>query len=312
MTTLLALAALAPTSVSGWVTLWNPDSPTAFVANAPKLQEALVGWIDVDENGIARRNDFAKAEALAPIKAAAKKNNVKLFAMAANYAEDGFDPVRVTKFLQGSIKRDAHVENLVAIAKEDGFDGIDLDYESIRAIDKNAYSEFVEKLAAALRKEKKLLSVTVHPKTEDLGTWDGPRAQDYARIGKAADIVRIMAYDQHWSGSEKGPIASNAWVDAIAAYAVTKIDPSKIDLGVSAYGYDWASKPATSLTWKNVPPGMPIKIDPDSGERTWGNARFSGPESLKAKLEIVAKHKLRGISFWYVGSESPDFWTALP
>jgi len=310
ITTLITL--LAPVSVAGWVTLWNPDSPKSFAANAPKLREAMVQWIEVDENGIPQRNDQAKAELLKPIRETAKANKVRLFAMANNYGPNGFDPVRVSKFLNGSIKREAHIERLVEIAKADGFDGIDLDYESLRAIDRNAYSEFVERLAAAARKQNLLLSVTVHPKTDDQGTWDGPRAQDYARIGKVADILRIMAYDQHWSDSEAGPISSNDWADSIAAYAITKVDPKKIDLGVAAYGYDWASKPATSLAWKNVPPGMQFKIDPASGERTWGNARFAGPESLKAKLEIVAKHGLRGVSFWYVGSETPDFWSALP
>ena len=33
--------------------------------------------------------------------------------------------------------------------------------------------------------------------------------------------------------------------------------------------------------------------------------------SLKPKLDVFKKYKLRGISVWVLGGEDPDFWTVL-
>jgi len=63
-------------------------------------------------------------------------------------------------------------------------------------------------------------------------------AFDYAAIGKYADWVQIMTYDEHWSGGTPGPIASLPWVENVIKYAITVIPKEKILLGVAAYGYD--------------------------------------------------------------------------
>ena len=34
-------------------------------------------------------------------------------------------------------------------------------------------------------------------------------------------------------------------------------------------------------------------------------------QSLKPKLDILKKYKLRGISVWVLGKEAPDFWSVL-
>ena len=33
--------------------------------------------------------------------------------------------------------------------------------------------------------------------------------------------------------------------------------------------------------------------------------------SLKPKLDILKKYKLKGISVWVLGKEAPDFWSVL-
>jgi len=41
------------------------------------------------------------------------------------------------------------------------------------------------------------------------------------------------------------------------------------------------------------------------------NTYIEDSQSLKPKLNILKKYKLRGISVWVLGSEDPAFWNVL-
>ncbi len=51
-----------------------------------------------------------------------------------------------------------------------------------------------------------------------------------------------MAYDEHWSGSTPGPVASLAWCAKVADYATSAIDSDKIVMGLPLYGRAWQDK----------------------------------------------------------------------
>ena len=88
------------------------------------------------------------------------------------------------------------------------------------------------------------------PRPSDTTTgWGG--ASDYAALGAHADLVTVMAYEYHGSWSGPGPIAPYAWVEQVAAFAVSQIPPEKVLLGLAAYGFDWntTSGGARYLGW---------------------------------------------------------------
>jgi hypothetical protein len=51
-----------------------------------------------------------------------------------------------------------------------------------------------------------------------------------------------MTYDYHFESP--GPIAPYAWVDSVAAFAVTQVPAGKVEIGVAAYGRDWIARKA--------------------------------------------------------------------
>lgn len=301
-------------TVAAWVVFWNPVSVATFAERAGGLDEALVEWTGVDEGGLPFRRPRTP-EQETTLREAARRNGTRLWGMANNYAyPTGFDAGRMSLMLNDPALRRGHVTALVKIATEDRLTGIDLDYESLKATDRDAYTVFVRDLAAALHRDKRRLSVTVHPKVDDDGGWDGPRAQDYREIGKVADVVRIMAYDYSWSGAPAGPIAPDEWVRRVAVYARSRVPARKLSLGIPCYGYDWGKTPATSLVWSDFLSLLTTdKAAPatDSGEEVADAARFGGATSLARKTAIARELGLGGISFWYVGSEEPRTWDVL-
>ncbi len=236
----------------------------------------------------------------------------------------GFDAQRVSLVVNDPARRAQHIADILALVRDNDYDGIDIDYESLDPADRDAFSLFIEELAAALHAEGKLLSIAVHAKSDDAGAWSGAAAQDWARLGAAVDSFKIMTYDFHNAASEAGPIAPLDWVDAVLSYAARVVPPEKTWMGVPVYGYDWAGGGGRSLNWRQA-----LKLveqnsaqpqrDPASGELwfSYNDGRntvwFNDGETLAGRLELLAeKHPaVAGIAIWPLGGEDPANWTAI-
>ena len=91
----------------------------------------------------------------------------------------------------------------MALVRQHHYAGIDIDYEKLRAGDRQVFTAFISELAAALHARGKVLSVALFAKTTNAGYAPRNMAQDYAAIGRVADQVRIMTYDI--TGPPPGP-----------------------------------------------------------------------------------------------------------
>jgi spore germination protein YaaH len=218
--------------------------------------------------------------------------------------------------------RAAHAERLTDLVVSKGYDGLDLDYESRRAEDRDEFSLFVETLASRLHAEDKKLAIAVHAKTSEPGGWSGAKAQDWKRLGRAADEFKIMLYDYHWNGSEAGPAAPPGWIDEVLTFAETRVAPYKIRMGLPFYGRDWRGTEARDLVYTEVRQLAEERSATmqrhSSGEPYFKysddhTVYYQDSRSIGMKLEVLKrKHpKVGGIAVWHVGGESRDYWTTL-
>lgn len=296
--------------IGGWMVFRNPDSLEDFARHATQIDDVMAEWVTCAPDGQAVRVATITLAQRARAVLIAHNHRITLYGMVQNSGED-FEAKRVEAFLYDPAKRQNHIAQLVRIAQEDRLAGLDLDYESLAARDRAPYSAFVQELATALHRAGKRLSVTVHPKEAEPGTWDGAIAHDYAKIGAAADVMRVMCYDFHWSTSDAGAIAPTDWVERVMKCALAAAPKRKLAMGVACYGYDWSQKPATSLTWKDwLPHAAGQTIDPRSGEYVSGKVDFAGAKSAQAKFALARRLGIPRISFWYIGAEEPEFWAA--
>jgi len=96
----------------------------------------------------------------------------------------------LSDFLDEEEAQEAHIENIVEMCTERGFDGVEIDYRGVATDQRQAYTSFIEALADALHGVGLQLSVTVeHPKLTD-GGWE-TGGYDLAALGEAADAVRV-------------------------------------------------------------------------------------------------------------------------
>ena len=250
---------------------------------------------------------------------------IKVIPTVANTTAGLWDSVTVSKVINDPQLRRVHVNSIVSLIESNGFDGIQIDYEDLPADDRASFSAFVTDLADAVHKAGKVLYVTVHVKEDDAGYDTRNKSQDYAAIGKAADLVCLMAYDWHWSTGPSGPIAPYDWVQRVLTYSVTQIPPSKILLGVGLFGYDWVGTTATSLTWRQVVAlAGQYRVD-----ETWDvgaqsphfsytvhgvrhDVWYENGLSAAAKFDLARRYRLGGVELWRLGGEDPAVWEPGP
>ena len=253
--------------------------------------------------------------------------HLAVYATVTNMLDDssGFDQAIAHAILATPRSRLANVERLVALCQTSGYDGIDLDWESLAGSDRARFSAYVNLLARKLHAAGKRLSVAVYAKTSEYpwGREDAPAAEDYAALGRAADALEIMTYDQHGSGTGPGPISSRRWMTQVLDYAESRVAPDKIRLGIPFYGYDWANGSASGLVWSSARSlisehhsavhrsgeGEPYFSYLDSSNRRH-TVYFQDSASIAAKIDYVLQRKpaIAGIAIWVMGGEDPNFW----
>ncbi len=211
-------------------------------------------------------------------------------------------------------------DNIVKVVKDNGYDGINVDFELLDPIHRKNLTAFMEELYPKLKAINKTVIISVFPQVEVHESVSG--AYDYPQLANCTDYIQIMTYDKHWSTSEPGAIAPIDWYEKNIQYAIDKCGgANKVLVGVGAYGYDWDSnKNGETITYGSAmalaeKKGAQVKYDEtveapyfkyDDHEVWFENAR-----STAAKLKVIAKYNPAGIAIWRLGQEQPEMWKEI-
>ncbi len=307
-----------------YIVVWLPPTFTggareSFFANADLIDDISPFWYSTDAAGRLYGN---RDDELVRI---AHEHNVRIIPSIHNVTNN---PGTVVGVLRNPAIRARHVQNIVDEVLARGYDGIDIDYESLDPSLREPFTAFISELSAALHQHDKLLTVAVHAKDSDYGGLGG--FQDWAAIGPLVDQLRIMTYDYHWRGSGPGPVAPAYWINAVAEYARSVVDPSKVFIGVHFYGYDWPpSGNATPRPWSVIEDiinqqGATVNFMErnSSGPVEESYFTYRAPEGtrqvwlmtkqgLASKIATVQELDLAGIAIWQLGYEKPEYWETI-
>jgi len=255
----------------------------------------------------------------------AQSHQMSVYATVANLDNNGFDEQLMSKILNSTTLSNALLQNLVNLAVQNGYSGINLDFEMMAPADCTPLTSFISNLHTQLHNAGKLLNVTVPAETSLTNEpWNG--AYNYSAIGNNSDMVSIMAYDYTWLNNPPGAIAPLWWDDQILSYATSVIPSNKILLGLGTYGYDWNQSGTASassignidslLQSKNISPAWDTKdsvpyftyMDSNGSTHT---VYYENQQSLSQKLDLVSKYQLAGVAIWRMGLEDQGLWNAL-
>lgn len=256
------------------------------------------------------------------VQALLDRSDVRVIPTVQNYLDGGWQGDLVAGMLSDPAKADAHREALVRTAVDNGWDGVDIDYESLPPTAGPTFTEFLSELRDDLHAEDKTLTVAVPARVNDTDRWG--LAYSYQVLGEVADQVRIMTYDHSWAGSEAGPVAPLDWVQDVVEYAQHRVPDEKLMLGLATYGYDWVGTNGTNLQatdavelarrvgatpeWDARSAAWTFRYEQDGQQHTvW----YEDARSLAAKQQLAVDEELRGVAIWALGGEDPEVWTSV-
>lgn len=252
--------------------------------------------------------------------------------------------------LSDTAARAAHIDRIVALVREERFDGIDIDYEGKDVADREHFSAFLRELAPLLDALDADLVCTVEGRATEEPPADAnygqrmPFAVDYRVLGEVCDEVRLMAYGQWFlengerefqtDGAE--PYAPNTdvrWAEQVVRYAQRHVPSERILLGVPTHGrlfelggqagaWTYRSRGATHHARVHELATLPsARLDrPDSGElrlRYGHGARrrvvyLSDATTLQARIELAQRLGIAGVALFKIdGREDPGIWDIL-
>ena len=236
--------------------------------------------------------------------------------LLSNYSDKlgDFDPKAAAKLLRDPARVQAVATQLASYVASQGWDGIQVDLESMSARDADGLLSLVQELQTRMSPEKSV-SIAVMAST-DLAEY-ADRGYRLAELGAAVDTLALMTYDQHgpgWSGP--GPVGSRKWQLAAVSVVVTQVPAAKVDLGVAGYGYTWpkdrlgrsvtvkqarkmVKRDGAKAHFKNGPGEWTARLS--DGTRMW----WSDGRSYALRLEMATSAGLHGLALWRLGSADP-------
>ena len=249
----------------------------------------------------------------------------------SNLNDDGFSTDLAALVLRDQAAQDRLVEQVLEVLRSRGYQGLDVDFEYVAAQDSQAYAAFLSRLHGLLRPMGLPLFAALAPKVRADQSGALYEGHDYRRIGQAVDGALLMTYEWGYSYGPPMAVAPLPSVRQVVEYAVTEIPPSKLFLGIPAYGYDWPLPYQQGVTRsRSLSPeaavnlavryGSAIQYD-ETAQTPWFRYRasdgvihevwFEDARSIQAKLELVCAYQLQGAGYWNLMRPFPQNWPVL-
>lgn len=163
------------------------------------------------------------------------QNGVQVWGLVSNLENDSVD---TTYVLTHTSTRNNLVNQIIAAAIQFDLDGINVDFEAMEVEVGDAYVQFIRELSLKCSNNGLILSVDNYVPSEYTAFYNREGQAEYA------DYIIVMAYDEHYVGSDEGPVASIDFVRQGIKNTIAEGVPSdRLILGIPFYTRVWIETP---------------------------------------------------------------------
>lgn len=304
--------------VLGWHQVTNAKANSGLdgvTANAANLNVIAPTWFRiVGEDGSISSladKDYVKK---------AKEKGLAVWGLLDNFDSE----VSSYAVLSSVSAREKLIKEITEAAKEYELDGINIDFELLSLSTGPYYIEFLKELSTVCRREKLVLSVDNYVPTPAAAYYD------WKSQGEVVDYVVIMAYDEHYAGSEvAGSVASYGYLTDAVDEIVKLVPNRQVIMAVPFYTRLWTEKTVdgtwtltssalgmqaaqAELTKNKVTPEWDLQTRQYYAEYQKGSEInriwLEEEDSLREKLLYIKGADLAGAAVWRLGLETPQIW----
>ena len=287
----------------------------SYVSNARGMNVIVPTWFNVVSGdgtytSLASRDYVDKAHDM----------GLKVWAMVENVStEESVKNLNTKTLMSSTSTRKKLIEKLMNEADTYGFDGFNLDFESLKAEAGPHYVQFIREMSVACRNKGLVLSVDNYVPSSYTAFYNR-REQ-----GIVADYVIVMGYDEHYAGGEAGSVSSIPYVREVIENTLKEVPKEKVINAVpfytrvwtvnegktssKAYGISdarqWVEENQVELSWDKL-------LGQYYGETVSGSGQqyiwMEEEDSMKLKIDLIKEFDLAGVACWKLGFEPADIW----
>ena len=287
----------------------------SYVSNARGMNVIVPTWFNVVSGdgtytSLASRDYVDKAHDM----------GLKVWAMVENVStEESVKNLNTKTLMSSTSTRKKLIEKLMNEADTYGFDGFNLDFESLKAEAGPHYVQFIREMSVACRNKGLVLSVDNYVPSSYTAFYNRKEQ------GIVADYVIVMGYDEHYAGGEAGSVSSIPYVREGIENTLKEVPKEKVINAVpfytrvwtvnegktssKAYGISdarqWVEENQVELTWDKL-------LGQYYGETVSGSGQqyiwMEEEDSMKLKIDLIKEFDLAGVACWKLGFEPADIW----
>lgn len=263
------------------------------------------------------------------------QNGVEVWALVSNLENPD---VSTDAVLSHTSSRDNLTNNLISYAIQYNLDGINVDFEAL-SVDGvgSSYIQFIRELSLKCANNGIVLSV------DNYVPSDYTKFYNRAEQALFADYVIVMAYDEHYAGSEEaGSVASIGYVTSGVENTLKDVPANQLILGMPFYTRVWSETPVGTaaegesdstpdydlssyaasmsevqklLKANGVEPVWLEDVGQNYAEYQNNGVYYKiwieDASSLEKKLSVMDSYGLAGGAFWKLGMEDSSIWDTI-
>jgi spore germination protein YaaH len=296
---------VSPTGRWAFTGPWDARSAVALQRAAPHLDAAITGWIALDTlDGTPRRlfpDSTQRQKRFAP----------RRLALVTSWMGERFHPATLRRLADDPARLVAVGRDVAHLVAKGRYRGVVLDFEDHAAEDSLVLAVVTEGIAQRVRANGGSVALAVP-------AGEAP-AYRSARVLAAVDRVVVMLYDEHWSGSAPGPVASPDWASARLGEWVAAVGAGRVVAALPSYGYYWRNAAPgavigyADLLRLSLESGTPIRRDDASGAAVValpdsGEAWYTDAPALSRLLTVAKEYDIGTVALWRLGLDDPALW----
>lgn len=292
-------------------TPWDQSSAASLARHVNQLDWVIPGWISV--TGPTHSISVFRDTAGRLILNRAQRRPL-ILPMVQNALGGKWDGAGSAALFADPKARAAFLDRLVPFLAANRAGGVFFDFEDLPESAQGPYRAFLADAHARFAPRGWIVAIAAPV---------GNAAWDLPAYAKVTDKVFLMAYDEHETSGEAGPIASQRWFARAVADSARGIPPTKLVVAIGSYAYDWrAAGAGDSLSVEEAWQSAADSNAKPMFDKASGNTGFAYSEgdsrhvvwmldavSAYNQLAFLQRAGVGSVALWRLGSEDPGLWT---